>query len=73
MSLLLSPTTVSSMRSRLIGKRVRLIHTSDPYTKLTMGSEGVVDWVDDTGTVSVKWADGSSLGLVRGEDSWEIL
>lgn len=47
----------------LIGKRVQLQYTNDPYTGLRQGNQGVIDFVDDTGTVSVKWDDGSSLGL----------
>lgn len=61
------------MTTTLIGRRVRLIRTSDPYTDLRMGDEGTIDFVDDLGTVHVKWDTGSSLGLVRGEDSWELL
>lgn len=57
----------------LIGKRVRLIRTSDPYTTLESGALGLVSWVDDIGTVFVDWDCGSSLGLIRGEDSWEYL
>ena len=55
----------------MVGKRVRLIHTSDPYTKLRSGDEGVVVFVDDLGTVDVKWDCGSRLGLIPREDSWE--
>lgn len=73
MSFTISASTVSSLRSRYMGRRVRLIHTSDPYTSLTAGSEGTVDWVDDVGTVFVKWDSGSSLGLVRGEDTFEVI
>jgi hypothetical protein len=58
------------MRSNLIGKRVTLLFTSDPYTNLTRGDEGVVDYIDDIGTVFVKWDNGSRLGLVEGEDLW---
>jgi len=61
------------MTTTLIGRRVRLIRTSDPYTQLRTGDEGTIDFVDDLGTVHVKWDTGSSLGLVRGEDSWELL
>lgn len=46
------------------GDRVRLISTSDPYTTLTAGCEGTVAFVDDLGTVHVKWDNGSHLGLV---------
>ena len=61
------------MNSNLIGKRVRLDFTSDPYTDLKPGAEGTVDFVDDTGTVFVKWDSGSSLGLVPGEDRFTVL
>lgn len=54
-----------------IGKRVRLLRTSDPYTTLTRGDMGTVDFIDDMGTVHVKWDNGSSLGLIPREDSWE--
>ena len=59
------------VKKELLGKRVRLIYCSDPYTRLTAGDEGVVDFIDDLGTVHVKWDNGSSLGLVAGEDRWE--
>lgn len=50
--------------------RVRLIRTSDPYTSLKSGDEGTVMFSDDLGTVHVKWDNGSTLGLVKGEDLW---
>jgi len=58
------------MRSSLVGKRITLLRTTDPYTNLKAGDEGVVDYIDDIGTVFVKWDNGSSLGLVEGEDLW---
>ena len=64
---------VERMRYTLIGKRVRLIHTSDQYTLLKPGNEGKVVFVDDIGTVFVDWDDGSSLGMVAGEDRYEVL
>lgn len=58
----------------LIGKRVQLQYTNDPYTKLRQGDEGVIDFVDDTGTISVKWDSGSSLGLnSEFGDRWVVL
>jgi len=51
---------------------VRLLRCSDPYTKLQSGDEGVVDYIDDMGTVHVKWDNGSSLGLIQGEDTWTV-
>lgn len=56
-----------------VGDRIRLVHTSDTYTNLRPGDEGTVDWVDDIGTTFVDWDNGSSLGLIRGEDIWEVI
>ncbi len=54
------------------GQRVRLVYTSDPYSDLLAGSEGTVMFVDDLGTVHVAWDSGSTLGLIPGEDKWEV-
>lgn len=48
----------------LIGKRIRLQYTNDFYTNLKPGDEGVVNFIDDLGTIHVKWDNGSSLGLI---------
>lgn len=50
---------------------MRLIRTTDPYTRLLPGDEGTVDHVDNAGTVHVRWDNGSNLGLIPGEDMWE--
>lgn len=55
------------------GQRVRLVHTSDPYTNLTRGALGTVRRVDALGTVHINWDSGSRLGLVPGVDEWVIL
>jgi Domain of unknown function (DUF4314) len=59
--------------TELEGKRVMLIHCNDEYTKLSPGDLGTVSLVDDMGTVHVKWDDGSTLGLVPGEDRWAVV
>jgi len=56
-----------------VGKRVRLIHTDDPFTKLAPGDEGIVTLVDDCGTVHVAWDNGSTLGLIYREDRYEVV
>lgn len=56
---------------RRVGRRVRLIRCSDPYSSNPSGLEGTVTMVDDLGTVHVRWDNGSTLGLVPGEDRWE--
>lgn len=62
-----------SLTDSIVGRRVRLEHTSDAYTKLKSGAEGVVFYVDDLETVFVKWEDGSTLGLIPDEDRWSLL
>lgn len=61
------------MNANLEGRRIRLISCTDPYTHLTLGMEGTVMFVDDAGTVHVDWDNGSTLGLIPGEDRWEYL
>lgn len=56
-----------------VGKRVRLVHCTDPYSRNRPGLEGTVTFVDNTGTLFVRWDNGSTLGLVPGEDRWEEL
>lgn len=55
------------------GTRVELIHTTDRFTKLEPGATGTVQRVDDVGTVHIHWDDGTSLGLIPGEDQWREL
>lgn len=61
------------MKKQLKGKRIELIYTSDPYTNLKPGDRGTVDFVDDMGTIHVNWDNGSTLGLVPGEDKFRII
>lgn len=51
------------------GDRIRLIRTSDLYTHLKPGDEGVVSFVDAIGTEHVRWNSGSNLGLIPGKMS----
>lgn len=55
------------------GKRIRLVRCTDPYTKLQPGLEGTILFVDAMQTRHVQWDNGSSLGLVPGEDQWEVI
>lgn len=50
------------------GTMVELISMNDPYREMPAGLTGVVTGVDDCGTVHVNWQNGSSLGVVYGED-----
>ena len=56
------------------GDRVRLVKPmADPYTPLPAGLEGTVQHIDDAGTIHTRWDNGSGLGLLPGEDEWEVV
>jgi hypothetical protein len=55
------------------GDRVRFVSTTDAWSRMKPGTRGTVTFVDDLGTVHVKWDDGGTLGLIAGEDRWETL
>ncbi|MFB1050545.1 DUF4314 domain-containing protein [Paraliobacillus sp. JSM ZJ581] len=55
------------------GTRVRLIEMDDPYSNLIPGDEGTVSFVDDIGTIQIKWDKRSSLGIVFGVDKCLII
>ena len=55
------------------GTRIRLNSMNDPYAPITPGTEGVVDLVDDAGSIHMKWDNGRTLAIVPGEDSFTVL
>lgn len=55
------------------GTRLRLLGTTDLYTELRPGALGTVSFLDALGTVHMRWDSGSTLGLVYGEDRWEVV
>lgn len=54
------------------GTRIRCIAMYDKYP-VPVGTEGTVRHVDDIGTIHVNWDNGSGLGLVYGEDRFEVI
>ena len=50
------------------GTRIVLMSMNDPYSRLTRGDKGTVNFVDDAGQIHMKWDNGSSLALLPGED-----
>lgn len=63
-----------SDKENYVGKRVRFLRSSDPYTKLEYGDEGVVVGVDALGTVHIEWDNGSSLGMITEEgDRFQVV
>jgi hypothetical protein len=61
------------------GKRIKLVHTNDPYTELRPGDMGIIELVNrsESGLVEpqvfIKWDNGSNLMLLEGLDEYEIL
>ena len=69
-----SPEKVREIRTAYLGKRLRFVAHSEPDPQpLTPGVEGVVESVDDIGTLHMRWSDGRSLGLIVGVDRFEVL
>jgi hypothetical protein len=62
------------MNETLVGKRIKLVQTSDPYTRVRKGDLGTItrDPYENGGVtcIGVDWDNGSSISLVEGEDSW---
>ena len=56
-----------------VGTKVRMIHMTDPYNPISKGTVGTVAYVDDAGSVHMKWENGRMLAFIPGEDSVEII
>ena len=54
------------------GTWIRLIHMDDKQAPPN-GTLGIVKWVDDAGTIHMKWNTESSLGLIPEKDEFEII
>lgn len=54
------------------GTRIELQHMEDPQP-VSDGTRGSVAYVDDAGTIHMKWDNGRTLGLVPGEDQFRKL
>lgn len=68
-----SPDQIAYLKTQYTpGKRIKLIRTTDPYTKLKYGDKGTVVHVDDIGTIHCNWDSGTKLGMIPGEDIFEI-
>ncbi len=65
---------VESLRKQYpAGTKVRMIHMTDPYDPIPKGTVGTVAYVDDAGSVHMKWENGRTLAFSPGEDAVEII
>ena len=55
-----------------IGTKVKLIKMYDMH-EVPVGTKGIIEFIDDIGTLHIKWENGSTLGLVVGVDEFEII
>lgn len=63
-----SRETVERIRKQYpAGCRVELVRMDDIQAP-PIGTKGIVIGVDDTGSIMVRWENGSSLNVVYGED-----
>lgn len=70
---MLSTADVKTLRELYpAGTRIRLLKMDDIQAP-PAGTEGTVTFVDDAGTIHMRWNTGSSLGLISGEDEFEVV
>lgn len=57
------------------GKRVKFLgsNSDEEGLYLESGDEGTVDFIDDVGTIFVKWDKGGNLGLIPGVDRFTLI
>ena len=55
------------------GTKIQLIKMHNDPQPIPEGTKGIVDFVDDIGTIHMIWENGSGLGLVVGTDEFKIL
>lgn len=56
------------------GEHVVFVSSTDEHTRLEPNHTGVVQSIDDLGTIHVAWGtDGHMLGLIPGVDVWRLL
>lgn len=55
------------------GTKVRLIKMEDDPFPIEIGTKGVIEHIDDIGTIFVNWENGRSLGLAYGKDKFQAI
>ena len=63
-----SKETIECLRKEYpVGCQVELIQMNDPFAP-PIGTKGIVQGVDDIGSIMVAWKNGSSLSVAYGAD-----
>jgi hypothetical protein len=60
----------------LKGKRIKLVSTDDPFTRLKVNDCGEIRFVyknNNFTSIQVDWDDGSGLSLTEGKDEYQLL
>lgn len=52
------------------GTRIELISMEDPFHPVPSGTKGTVTFVDDMGTIHMKWDNGRTLALIPNQDQF---
>ena len=55
------------------GTKIELVKMYDLIAPVPEGTKGIVDFVDDIGTIHVNWENGSGSGLSVGIDEFKVL
>lgn len=55
------------------GSRIEMLYSSDPYSPIPPGTRGTVEFIDDVGTLHMRWDNGRTLGMVIGQDQFKVL
>ena len=55
------------------GTRIMLLSMNDPHNPVESGTRGTVEYVDDVGTLHMKWDNGQGFGLVPDADKFRRL
>ena len=64
----ITPEILASLREQFPqGTRVELLRMDDPQAP-PAGTMGTVIWVDDSGSIMVRWDSGGSLNVLYGVD-----
>ena len=56
-----------------VGTRVELVRMDDPYNPPPPGTQGTVMGVDGTGSLLMRWDNGSGLSVIWGVDEVKII